>query len=350
MRLAPSLLACEKLEPNPRRWFRLQPAEERRVRCLACTVNFLAQQVYDRMLKGERPSPTFFSQTTIRGYGDEALARYFHPIPCGRGRVGPDESFSRKLATMVTTGTVDEALSTIRSASRYLVMSQVLRALYRPRGIREVETLIPFQFRLRGSIDLAVHVRRGDRLTVERQAERIKAWEVDELVQLVRTNLGHSNGTILVASDDNHFCGEVVGKLREYGHTALTMANDKERLDDQNRSLEAAAVCDASCIPPLIALIEAYKHASTLLLSTRSNIGSHLLASWAAANADAVPKLVDLDAGLKSSIRAGPGGRFFCDLAWGSRRGMCKVSETTCDLPSMTKRSFCSAKEGVGRS
>ena len=81
-----------------------------------------------------------------------------------------------------------------------------------------------------------------------------------------------------------------------------------------------------------------------LLVSSRSNLGGWLVSAWGGANHDgagrgggAVPPVFDMEEANLTRITAArlapPDGRYFCDLAWGSRKGLCRSNESVCDLP-----------------
>ena len=302
-------------------------------------LNFLAQEVLLRTLKGQRPVADFHSRTILKGYGSAPLASHFHAIPCGRGQRRVESESG--VAPPPATPTVEEALATLRSASRYLLVSHLLSVLYRPRAAKDLEALMPAAARPPSSVDLAIHVRRGDKFTEARPGEKIKLWDAASILEEVPKHV-RPNGTVLIASDDDAFTLEVTERLASSGYFGLRHGNEQQKFDEQNRSIEAALVCDTSCVPPLLALKQSFSHARTLMVSTKSNLGSHLLSSWAASNADAAPGLIDLDNVVSAeAIKTRPGGKYFCELPWGSRRGLCRSSEATCDLPHMQGRSFC---------
>ena len=170
-------------------------------------------------------------------------------------------------------------------------------------------------------------------------AERIREWSEEAIEAEVR-KLAPPNGTVLVASDDDAFSRRVAARLRLAGYAVLRDGNEQERFDATNRSVEAALVCDASCVAPLLSLVQRFARARALMVSSKSNLGSFLLSSWFAANGDAMPTLVDLDGVVTESAIAHQH-RYFCELPWGSRRGLCRSNQTACDLPHMVQRAFC---------
>ena len=83
-------------------------------------------------------------------------------------------------------------------------------------------------------------------------------------------------------------------------------------------------------------------------MSSKSNLGSFLLSWWFAANEGAAPTAIfDLD-GVVSEAAIFRQHRYFCELPWGSRRGMCKGNQTACELPAFRERNFCVAKHPSG--
>jgi len=282
---------------------------------LFAQLNYIAQQVTVRTLKGQRPAYDMHARTRLKRYGNDLLSNHFLPIPCTHVKRHTDVKH-----------TMEEALAMLRSAPRYLVVSHILGMLYRPRATNDLDTALQLLARHFGSIDLAIHVRRGDKLNEKRYYERIKVWDVPAILDEVPKHV-RPNGTVLIASDDDAFTREVNEQLSRLGYVSLRLGNDHQRFDKHNKSIEAARVCDATCVMPLLALNQAFARARMLMVSTRSNVGSHLLSCWGAANADAVPRFVDLDGGRSNISALMINGKYFCDLALGSRCGMCNSSE-----------------------
>ena len=80
--------------------------------------------------------------------------------------------------------------------------------------------------------------------------------------------------------------------------------------------------------------------------------------AWVAAGGDddPMPRLVDLDHAVTSTNTFSKQGRYFCSLPWGSRCGLCKGNQTSCELAAFAQRSFCApagakadAKAGGGK-
>lgn len=92
-------------------------------------------------------------------------------------------------------------------------------------------------------------------------------------------------------------------------------------------------------------MVEQFGRAKRLMLSSKSNLGGFLLSWWFAANADAPASFVDLDHAVTEQALT-RSHKYFCDLPWGSRRGMCKANQTACDLAAFAKRNFCAAPHG----
>lgn len=299
-------------------------------------LHFLAQQVLERLYQGHTPAPTWHATVRLHGYGEGTLSDYFRPIPCP------------PLPPMTS---LDDALATLVRAPRHQVVSHLLHALYTPRSLPSSMAKSPL-----AEVDLAMHVRRGDKITEQRPGERIIIWDEEALVQEAKKHIGAGRqGTILVASDDDAFSRSVQRALENVGHAVIRHGNEQQKFDAQNRSVEAALVCSAACVAPLLSLVQQFSRARTLMISTKSNLGSFLLSWWFAANerngavmgkaggaGDVMPGFVDLDRVVTSTATFSKQGRYFCVLPWGSRRGMCKSNQSTCDLPAFAQRSFCS--------
>jgi len=282
---------------------------------LFAQLNYIAQQVTFRTLKGQRPAYDVHARTRLKRYGNDLLSTHFLPIPCTHVQ---RHTYVKQ--------TMEEALAMLRSAPRYLVVSHIVGLLYRPRATDDTALLqLARHF---GSIDLAIHVRRGDKLNVPHwdKLERIKVWDVPAILDEVAKHV-RPNGTVLIASDDDAFTREVNEQLSRLGYVSLRLGNDHQRFDKHNKTIEAALVCDATCVAPRLALKQAFARARMLMVSTRSNVGSHLLSCWGAANADAAPRFVDLDGGSSNISALMINGKYFCDLAYGSRCGMCNGRE-----------------------
>ena len=338
-------------------------------------LNYLAQEVLDQLYQGRAPARTWHATTRLHGYGNGRLSEYFQAVPC------PSQP-------ALSTG---EATSLVSRAPRHQVVSHLLHALYTPLD-EHVRTMTPREF------DVAMHVRRGDRMNITRQAERILIWDEAALLREAARYLGGDDhvggaaggggtttrargaGTVLVASDDDAFSRGLARALEGAGHTVVRHGNEHQAFDAQNQSVEAALVCTAACVPPLLSLVQQFARARTLMLSTKSNLESFLLSWWFAANTargrsgsapgggteatataaggddDPMPRLVDLDHAVTSTNTFSKQGRYFCSLPWGSRRGLCKGNQTSCELAAFAQRSFCApagakadAKAGGGK-
>lgn len=289
-------------------------------------LNHIAQEVLERLYVGQRPSSEFHANTQLNGYGSGTLSHHFHAIPC---HPSADEAAAAGRMTM------DAAMEALARAPRHLVVSTLLHMLYRPRA-SDSEAGASAE-----SVDLAVHVRRGDRLTASaRPIDRVKMLDEAAIVRLARTRLGQGGRTVLVASDDDAFTRAVCTRLEAAGFVALRHGNDQERLDGRNQSMEAALVCGESCVPPLLSLVRRFARARALAFNSRSNVGTFLLSWWFAANGDTTPPFVDLDGDLEDDLERES--RYFCDLSWGTRRGLCWGNQKSCDLPEQRRLFFCS--------
>ena len=164
---------------------------------------------------------------------------------------------------------------------------------------------------------LAVHARRGDKLFAKGR-ERIALPSADLLARTAIRLLGTiRRPAVLIASDDGPFASEFAQRLRR-GAPGV-------RVEVQATNLSSHHQCDASCIPPLQALVVSFSRAGRLLVSLRSNMGGYLLASWSGLNGRSTPPpFVDLDGRVKDDAL---GDRYFCSLRWGSRAGLCAPGE-----------------------
>ena len=275
--------------------------------------------------------------TQLLGYGSEPIGKHFAP------------SFA---CTMRSCLPRMRAVATIKGAPRYTTVSTLLHLLLSPRSLVELHSV---------KYDLAIHVRRGDRLWVSRSVERIAVWTSEDIaVHAAQMLQAASNSTpatlqrVLLASDDNTFSAETEKKLRTRGFAVDVLSNDAEAFDSRNRSIEAAKVCGSACVAPLIEMARRFSQASQLLLSSKSNLGGFLLSSWGAAHSDGMSSVggllkvavYDLDRMLKPNELPE---KYFCELEWGSRHGMCRPAESACDQTQFRERNFCKGSGGRDR-
>ena len=52
------------------------------------------------------------------------------------------------------------------------------------------------------------------------------------------------------------------------------IGNDAEKIDAQNKSVEAAKLCDGTCVSSLLGLVDKFGRAERLGLSSKSNLGA----------------------------------------------------------------------------
>ena len=90
-------------------------------------------------------------------------------------------------------------------------------------------------------------------------------------------------------------------------------------------------------------MVQRFGTADRLILSTKSNLGGYLLSSWGAFN-KILPTFTDLDAAMRWNALPL---RYFCELPWGSRHGLCTTSQSTCDVPQNAQRTYCKGKAGA---
>ena len=202
--------------------------------------------------------------------------------------------------------------------------------------------------------DLAIHLRRGDKLTETRDFEKIALWDEPRIVarasellsdKLSKLAAGHAAGSqaradaagiisrrgrrhhrtprIFLASDDNAFAASLASALVASlgAEVVRPTAFEPSTNHSHSGSHWSYMGCDESCVPPLIELVDAFARSDHLILSTKSNIGAFLLAWWPAANGDRMANFTDMDGGLKPTDLTAE--RTMCALTWGSRRGVC---------------------------
>ena len=349
-------------------------------------LNTLAQSLLDQLLASDDAGlgSTLYEiyDAPIFGYGGGTLSQFFEP------------AFSCSAPPLA-------AQPPLRVFPRYLLVSHLLHLVFKPRR------LMTRKSQQQQHVEVAVHARRTDKL-VARGAERIAIPNEEQLVALVMecirdlraqklaersallaslpapvapgvaySRLSPSLATmlnrsvrVLIASDDSAFANSLAASLRaaRYGQEPIEVSIEPARAatssatptDGPPPTAREHASCDASCVPPLLATLEAFARAASLVLSTGSNMGAFLLASWPAHNGDRVPFFVDTDqrvtpadlGGVASSKPASqhadvaasssraseqqqeqrgvwnrPGERFFCRLELGSRAGLCNGTE-----------------------
>lgn len=301
--------------------------------------------------------------TRLVGYGGGALSDFFEPAAAcsaaARGLVVTTPKGALSRGRKVCPLGMSEAVDALKANLRYTVVSGLFRVALRPRK--------PTSGGPR--FDLAVHVRRGDRLWVERTVEKISEWAPEKLLEGMLKLLRESTGggatggsatggsatgdarpatpwRVLLASDDNAYLDRLAALGRAAGMHVEVVGNDAERFDAQNRSMEAAKVCGATCVASLLEMTQRFARANALMLSTKSNLGGFLLSYWGAANPTRKLRgLVDLDGALR---REALPRRYFCELQWGSRHGLCASGQTMCDNPRNAHTTFCKAGKTSG--
>jgi hypothetical protein len=294
-------------------------------------VNSVADELLFHVYRGERPRDVlaFYRDTRLIGYGKAALAEHFEPWSC--------DAVARPLDGDVHA----RAVPALLSASRYTVMSRLLHILYRPRT-SGASWYAPEQ-----RFDVAVHLRRGDKLVEARNAERIAIWNASQVVTAVTRLLkedrkrrstasssssssssssaahAHTPSTILLASDDNAFA-LLCERMLVTSLPQIQIVRPPNAFDKGTAAPFDA--CSAECIRPLQQLMAAFARSRSLLLSTRSNMGAYFLTHWGAANHEAYPSFIDMEG--KTHFAQLLHGRGFCALGWGSRHGMCESNRT----------------------
>ena len=151
---------------------------------------------------------------------------------------------------------------------------------------------------------------------------------------------------VLLASDDNSYLEQLARLCRADGMHVEVIANEEEQKDAaSNRSIEAAKVCGAGCVTSLLNMVQRFATSDRLILSSKSNLGGYLLSSWGAFN-QLMPTFTDLDAAVRWNALPR---RYFCELPWGSRHGLCTTSQSTCDVPQNAQRTYCKGKAGAAK-
>jgi hypothetical protein len=246
-----------------------------------------------------------------------------NPPKCRRGQlVGgrPQHigQFFLPVSCPVCTEQDDRAWEDIPRLPRYLVHAHLADLLFAPRLKKRIGP---------ASYDLAIHVRRGDKATEQRPEERISMWIAETVTDAAAALLNGSKkwdrGTsprpaIFLASDDKAYSMALQSSLESrLGADVTRLANPSAIPPGK----EAASICNATCITPLLQLVDSFARSRALLLNTRSNVGSYLLTQWPAPNADQMPLFVDMDSQVRPEDLSAD--HFWCSLPHGSRSGLC---------------------------
>ena len=290
-------------------------------------LNAMADGVLVRLYRGERPhdASVLYTQTQLIGYGNVTLGEFFTPYACPSAL--EDVALERSSSTQ-------NALMALLAAPRLEVSSQLLHLLYQPRT-----TAVEQAGCNSARYSIAVHARRGDKLSESRAAESIAVPSEAALVAELNADLqsllqrGQTVPRVLVASDDNSYARTVGERLRGLGMHVTVPTNEH----DYGKRAPFDS-CDQTCIHPLQSLMSQFACAEKLMLSSRSNMGSFLISWWPAANQGRIPSVKDLDGKLHHGQMAR--GRHFCSLQWGSRRGMCESNHTERVLSSADATKF----------
>ena len=290
-------------------------------------LNSVADELLFHVYRGERPRSVeaFYRNTSLIGYGRATLSAHFEPWSC--------DGIARPPG-----GVHVQSVPVLLNASRYVVASHLLHALYQPRQGAHKPTpsagaTDPWYAPER-RFDVAVHLRRGDKLVERRNSERIALWNESQVVTAVtrllkearKQHVGAPSGDrqiVLLASDDNAFALSSARLLRA-AQPQVDVVRPPNAFDKGTTAPFDA--CSASCIGPLQQLYTAFAHTHSLLLSSKSNMGAFFLSYWGAANGEQCPSFIDMEA--KTHLAQLKRGRHFCALAWGSRHGMCESNRT----------------------
>ena len=268
-------------------------------------LNSVADELLIHVYRGERPmnaARDFYASTRLLAYGNISLAAHFKAWSC-EAAPPPDVRHDPQLW----------ALPALLAAPRYSVASRLLHLMYQPTGVATPASERRYS--------LAVHCRRGDKLTEARNSEVISIWNEDKVVAASaraidaaatrssssssssKTGGGVGNGdndndgsdssviakvaaaaraapeglrpAILLASDDNAFAARVEARLR----SELSVDVNRHVNMHDHGSTAPADACDEGCIAPLQQLAADFAKASTLMLSSKSNMGSFMV-TW----------------------------------------------------------------------
>lgn len=185
-------------------------------------LNYLTQQILTRAYLGRGPVVGSLHALRLQGYGGSPMSEVFRPYSCGPPPADGEHA---------------QALATVLGAPRHLVVSHLMHLTLRPHGRHAPKGS--------GSFDLAIHVRRGDKLLDNRTQERIATWDEDGLFAAVTKEVGATSGTsggsasVLVASDDDAFAASLSSRLRTAGYAVTTLGNDQAKFDAQKKQIEA---------------------------------------------------------------------------------------------------------------
>ena len=341
-------------------------------------LNQLAHELLMRAYRGEGPASIHELHKTTRlvGYGGGPLADHFSlGFACPAS--GSEAAVFTASGGGVPTGAAcnlpshADAVATLKRTPRFLAVGALLHLVLRPLQAPAAH----------GRFDLAAHIRRGDRIEGwQRTVEKIEVWPADKLLAQLLSLLGDTAAAaaataaattvattvadaalpsaaagrrpprVLLASDDNAYLKQLAALGRAAGLEIVLLENPDAQVDGAtNRSLEAAKVCGPECAEHALGMLSPFANSDRLVLSSKSNLGGYLLSWWGAANAgQAAPRaLFDLDHVLR---REALPRRYFCDLPWGTRRGLCAAGQSACDMPQFAARSFCRAQQQAASS
>ena len=268
-------------------------------------LNSIADAVLGEVLLGYSPGATFHESTLLVGYGNRSLADIFVPL-------------SKRCGRLAHAG--NQRLRELRHSPLFSVATALLRWLYQWSGV----SLAPHL-----SYAAAVHVRRGDKIAERSPADKIRRWSetdlTDKIVSLVLPGVGTSvvpsPPRVVLASDDNAFARAVSRRLERRGVRVRLLINGA---DGGSRSGLEMCQHRPECVQELLELVEQFSRARLLLLSSRSNVGTFLAGWWGAMHC-VPPSFADLDGAIAPG--AFVSGHFFCEMAWGSRKGLCSIEQ-----------------------
>lgn len=241
----------------------------------------------------------------------------------------------------------------IHNSSRYAVTGVFFEALYSPNGwlgarIDELDAALARSFGSGGGAELAVHVRRGDKLKERLAQEAITLLSPLEIAALVNTTASARGLQRVAVLAEPPFNVTELAELLDLRRAAVL--DSTQMAFPVYTSVDAAssrrllmAVVDPDAFLPapptedggwaqrepgafLFATLWSLSRARSIVINSKSNLGG-LLAALAVVRSQGggapggPPDIADMDGALETSELAA--GRYFCRVDWGPRRGLC---------------------------
>lgn len=293
-------------------------------------LNSFVQQIFDHLTAGEGvPQGNLHKHVYLGKLGGELpVEHYFKPkfmcppadSPCWQ------EQRSRGRSP-------EWALSQLRGASRYLLISHLSHLLFQPRH-KEKADHATMHF------DVAIHLDG----TSNAHAPDAIVRHVSKLLECVRVaapynrTMKYANHStpprLLLAADDDTAASAVADQLRTQFPRATI---ERAPLSAPNAAGVSSGACDINCIAPSFDVIAATGRAQALVLSLSSDLGRYLLSMWASKNDNNLPVFVDLDA--KATRANLLDAKFFCRLDDRKGSELCGASGSAAPSASSWTRS-----------